>query len=99
MESTSRVGQDDFVVFTYSRCWEEWEVTIYDYWGKEIWLSFNPSDKWSGLTSKNDYVEAGTYLIVDKGQNTWYDEANRHSYRNRNLLRPPELIVFLPQIT
>ena len=43
-------------------------MTIYDYWGKEIWLSFNPSDKWSGLTSKNDYVEAGTYLLSIKAK-------------------------------
>ena len=59
---------DEFVVFTIERCWVEWEITLYDFLGKEVWLSFDPTDKWSGMTAKNDYVEAGTYLLSIKAE-------------------------------
>ena len=60
--------QDRFVVFTISRCWSEWEVTIYDFKGNEIWFSYDPTDEWDGKTLNGAYVEAGTYLLSIKSE-------------------------------
>lgn len=60
--------KDDFRIFTYSDCWQEYEVNIYDFSGKTIWTSFDPKDKWSALTSENDYVDAGTYFLSIKAE-------------------------------
>ena len=56
-----------FQVSTYTQCWLDWEVTIYDRLGNELWLSLDPNDSWSGITN-GDYVQAGEYYLSIQGQ-------------------------------
>jgi hypothetical protein len=56
-----------YQVMTYSNCWADWEVTIYDRLGNVMWYSTDPKDSWSGKI-KGDYVEAGEYYLSINGE-------------------------------
>ena len=68
----------------YGEFFSDYQMTIYDRWGEELFHSENPDLGWNGIY-KSRPVEAGVYIytfvIVD-----W--EGNDHTYRGRvTLLR------------
>jgi hypothetical protein len=54
-------------VFTLTKCWDSWEVRIYDFVGNEIWRSYEPNEVWS-VQNNGEYVEAGEYYLSIKAE-------------------------------
>jgi len=66
---------DGWAIITDSECWLEWQVLIYDRWGRLVWESNIPNDVWVGSNQNgNYYVADGVYVYIVKG--IGYNPAN-----------------------
>jgi gliding motility-associated-like protein len=59
---------DGWSIVTDSECWLQWEILIFDRWGKLVWKSDIPGEVWEGSNSNgNHYVSDGIYVYTIKG--------------------------------
>jgi len=66
---------DGWAIITDPECWLEWQVLIYDRWGRLVWESNIPNDVWIGSNQNgNYYVADGIYVYIVRG--IGYNPAN-----------------------
>lgn len=60
---------DAWYVVTDSSCWLDWYVAVFDRWGRLVWESTNPNDKWEGSNNGGSYYVAdGVYVFLIRAQ-------------------------------
>ena len=59
---------DGWAIITDPECWLEWQVLIYDRWGRIVWESTIPGEVWVGSNNNGSYYVAdGVYVYLVRG--------------------------------
>ena len=59
---------DGWAIITDPECWLEWQVLIYDRWGRIVWESTIPGEVWVGSNNNGSYYVAdGIYVYLVRG--------------------------------